>query len=550
MNKKFRKIVMLSLSIIIIFNSMPIFSGDYHFRDYKSYSSQLKQTMTTPNIIIMIGDGMGPNYEEIASLIEYGVPNGTIMEQSFPYKALYHTETVNGEITDSAAAGTAISTGVKTKKGYVGMDKYGHYLKTILEYLLHDANYSTGLVTTTSIPHATPATFSSHVESRSNEGVIWDQEMSQGIDVLMGGYGTQISTKSTSQIVKDIEFRYGYPVATNITEMYNLSIISDKFVGLFGTKYLPYEIDRNVTTTPSIIDMTKAALNLLTRKSSPFFLMVEGGRIDHAGHANNLTNAVIETIIFEKAVRYVRAFAEELGNTIVIVVADHETCGLVLNKQPVFSNNTLPSKGFSRNENMTIRLQRILQLDASFTAPYHTSWPVHFYGYGPGLEGSNQSIHHLIDIFWVLNKALGCFPVIIDSSFKVIDNILEISLNITDQDDTVNGIIVHITYDNINYEDHFIPVEITSKIVKTDINILPEKDFSFYLEIIDPLSPFNTTYFMQRYTYNSGGDTNPVNTSNNTSLNPKNINFLDSFSYIVVITTFMIIFLIKYIKKF
>lgn len=141
-----------------------------------------------PNIVFLIGDGMGPEYLRIASLVEYGIENGTIMDESFPYHALYDSRNIQNETTDSAAGGTALATGQLTTNGRIAMDAQGKVaIKTILEYLMYDFNYSAALVTTDELYGATPATFAAHVTSRDHKSQIFRQLVSSGIDVLLGG---------------------------------------------------------------------------------------------------------------------------------------------------------------------------------------------------------------------------------------------------------------------------------------------------------------------------------------------------------------------------
>ena len=545
--------LLLNSTIFISVSALQLNSND------NNNFSLFSVNASRPNIIIMIGDGMGPEYVKMASLVEYGVPNGTIMDEEFPYQTLYNTTNIKGQITDSAAAGTAIATGFKTVNKFVSLSPDKNKLKTILEYLVHDYNYSSGLVTTTSIPHATPAVFASHVESRYMEAEIWKQEMTQGIDVLMGGYSSLMFSKSKQGLIDEVKNTYGYPVATNKAEMFNLSTTKDRFVGLFGEKYLPYEIERNTNTTPSIVEMTQAALNLLTSKNNPFFLMVEGGRIDHAGHDKNLTNAIIETIMFEKSVRLVKQIAEKIGNTIVIVIADHETCGLKLLSPPTFENNTLPSHGFTRQQNMTIRLERISQLNASFTAPYHTDWPVRFYGYGPGLQDSVSKIHHLKDIFWVLNDALGDFPTItLDKDFNVHNQSLSFNAYIKDQDKSVNKMEVIIKYNDSTqiFEKPFVfnASDSLGLSINVNVTVKEKRDFNFYVKLVDNNSPFNTTSLKLFYHY-VAPSTNPnmSNTTQNstatTSVNPSSQFSFLSFPMIYLSSGTLIISAIIIKKK-
>ncbi len=456
-----------------------------------------------PNIIVMIGDGMGPEYMKIASLVEYGSTNASILDKAFPAHSLYDTRNIKGEITDSAAGGTAISTGFLTANGRIAMDQYANInFKTILEYLSQDANYSTGIVTTTDIAHATPATFTAHVPDRDMKAEILDQELRQGIDVVLGGSGLRAYTTPLSDIAKDINNTYGYPVAYNRTQLLSMSQTYNRLVGIFGKGHLPYETERNTTLDPSIVEMTKAALDMLSRSGKPFFLMVEGGRIDHAGHDRNVTRAVIETIMFEKAIRYVRAFAESLGNTVVVVGADHETGGFKLNSITNLGTE-LPTFGNTREQNMTIRYERISKLDVSFQTSSHTNTLIGFWGYGPGMDNSTISIAKNIDIFWTLNALLGSFPVFSSYSYQLYDNgTLKVNIGVKDQDNSATEIIIKINENSegklVEYREQ---LQSTDGVNKYSYSVDSTSNYTISFTIIDLQSPFNVTSFATNPTY-------------------------------------------------
>ncbi len=451
-----------------------------------------------PNIIVMIGDGMGPEYMRIASLVEYGSVNATILDTAFPVHSLYDTRNIKGEITDSAAGGTAISTGFRTANGRIAMDQYANInYKTILEYLLHDANYSTGIVTTTDIAHATPATFTAHVPDRDMKAEILDQELRQGIDVVLGGSGLKAYTSPLRELAKNINETYGYPVAYNRSQLLSMSQTYSRLVGIFGKGHLPYETERNTTKDPSIVEMTRAALDILSRSEKPFFLMVEGGRIDHAGHDRNATNAVIETIMFEKAIRYARSFAESIGNTIVVVGADHETGGFRMNSITDLGSE-LPTFGYTREQNMTIRYDRISKLDVSFLTSSHTNTLIGFWGFGPGMDNSTIKVEKNIDIFWTLNKILGAFPVFSSYSYRLYDNgTLFIDIGVEDQDQSATSVLINIRENNAETSAEYIEkIQTTSGVNKYAYSVDPTSNYSLSFILIDPSSPFNVSSFI------------------------------------------------------
>ncbi len=411
-----------------------------------SLQQQNNNNTNMPNIIFMIGDGMGPEHVRAASLIEYGVENGTIMDE-LPVKYFYDTRNIHNFTTDSAAGGTALSTGHLTENSRIAMDASGKYpFKTILEYLTEDFGYNAGLVTTTEFMHATPAVFAAHVPDRDSKKTIMHQILRHNLSVVFGG-GLDLPYINGVAGAQALAQRYGYSLVTNLNELNNLNSNTEKALGIFRQYNMPYEIDRDPTIDPSIVDMTKKALDLLSQKNNPFFVMIEGGRIDHGSHERNLTRTVIETIMFEHAVRVAKSFAEKEGNTILIVCADHETGGLQILDYSNLSNE-LPHQGMTREENMTLRLERIQNLSAQFSTNSHTDTKVGFYAYGPGID--QYTVEKNVDVFWALNTALGKFPTFGIQKYLVnsTTNTLTAEFEVFDLDKTVTTIDMAITYEN------------------------------------------------------------------------------------------------------
>ena len=234
------------------------------------------------------------------------------------------------DVTDSAASATAMATGLKVSNGVVSVASPGdgRDLPTILEQF-KQMGRSTGLVTTTYITHATPAAFAAHVPSRDkNDLIAQDYLQRTRPDVMLGG-GVGALPPAAAQAA-------GYTVVTSRDELRSdQSVHADRLCGLFGNGHLPYEHDLKAAggdtrVTPSLAEMTQAALMVLERNPNGFFLMVEGGRIDHAGHMKNdepnkLAYNVQETLAFAEAVESVMAWARHRNDTLVIVTADHET---------------------------------------------------------------------------------------------------------------------------------------------------------------------------------------------------------------------------------
>ncbi len=266
------------------------------------------------NVILLIGDGMG-----IGQLTAAEVMNGEddLVITSLPYMSLVTTHSSSNYVTDSAASATALATGFKTRNGRISVTADGDDLFTVLEDA-EAVGKATGVVTTTRVTHATPACFVAHVNSRGSENAIAEQLLSSGVDVALGGgldYLTAIDPSGS-----------GYTVVYDSTDLE--AVDSGKVLGLFSYGYMSYESARSNSDQPSLTEMTEKSLEILSSDPDGFFLMVEGGRIDHASHANDFDNTVGETLEFDNAVLKALEFASGRNDTLILVTADHETGGL------------------------------------------------------------------------------------------------------------------------------------------------------------------------------------------------------------------------------
>ena len=315
---------------------------------------QPKKFSKIKNVILMIGDGMGPEQVKAANFFAYG-KKGQLAFQQLPYSGTVETYALTRKnkrstklyktITDSAAAATAIATGKKVFNGVISLDLpgKGKPLKTILEQA-QDAGWKTGLVTTCTITHATPACFAAHVRSRNLARRIGQQMLRSKVDLMMGGGCRYLEASAAED--------KGFEVVQNREQMNKLDSLEKPILGRFGEGHLIYEYHKlgksksqktakksgnynqnsdaeNYETLPHLSEMTSKALELLSKNNdNGFFLMVEGGRIDHAGHINSLKRNIYETLEFDLAVRNVLKWASKRDDTLVIVTADHETGGL------------------------------------------------------------------------------------------------------------------------------------------------------------------------------------------------------------------------------
>jgi len=282
------------------------------------------------NVIVFIGDGMGFEQVSAAGMYAYGMP-GTFAFESFLHQAEVTTYSANSSVTDSAAAATAIATGHKVNNGVISMaiPGDGSELETMLEYFSYRGK-TTGLVTTTYMTHATPAAFGAHEPSRNNLTRIAGDYLNQTRpNVIFGGGANGLSVSAA--------IAAGYTVVTDRSEMQALDPDTVTLAsGQFGGTHLPYEYDYFIgsddgyDTLPHLSEMTTTTLDILDADPDGFFLMVEGGRIDHACHGNNIERCVFEAMEFASAVDEAINWATGHDDTLILVTADHETGGLTV----------------------------------------------------------------------------------------------------------------------------------------------------------------------------------------------------------------------------
>jgi alkaline phosphatase len=247
--------------------------------------------------------------------------------------------------TDSASSATAYATGSDTVTGRLSMDFNGQSMTTILEKARKNGK-STGLVATSEITHASPAAFGSHVLKRDQFSDIANQFFDNQwngkpmVNVMLGG-GLDHFRREDRDLVSEF-VQSGYQVALNRSEM--LATQGEHLLGLFAPEGLPRAWDRD-ETVPTLAEMTSTALNSLSRNEKGFFLMVEGSQVDWASHGNSVAGVISEMQDTMAAAKVILDFAKKDGNTLVVVVADHETGGMAIGRDGNYSWNPQPLKG-------------------------------------------------------------------------------------------------------------------------------------------------------------------------------------------------------------
>ncbi|NGP62480.1 alkaline phosphatase [Paenibacillus thiaminolyticus] len=276
------------------------------------------------NVIFMVPDGFSPAYAA-----SYRLYKGDLSVMDPLLVGMVRTYSANSALTDSAAAATAMATGYKTNNGMIGTTPDGTPRRTLLE-AAREQGKSTGLVATANITDATPAAFSSHIASRDEESEIAPQQLANA-DVLLGGgkaffLPESMGGKQKSRNLLEEARRSGYTIVEDRAHLQAAS--GSKLLGLFAVGDMAPELDRKHTNEPSLKEMTGKAIDVLRQNKAGFFLLVEGSQIDSAGHYNDAAWAMKDTQAFEEAVALAVDFAKKDGNTLVVVVGDHDTGGM------------------------------------------------------------------------------------------------------------------------------------------------------------------------------------------------------------------------------
>ncbi|TNI90123.1 alkaline phosphatase [Aeromonas allosaccharophila] len=321
------------------------------------------------NVIFFLGDGMGLNTLTAARI--YGVgEEGDLTIDTLPETAFIKTFSHDAQVTDSAPSMAAYMTGVKSNNGVISMDGDATYesdcsksagkpVTTLLELAKADGR-GTGVVTSTRVTHATPAATYAHICNRDLEADIatqlvpggkgYNSALKEGLDVVLGGGSSFFLPKADKgkredgrNLISEMQAK-GYQFASNLDEL-NKADAGKPLLGLFGSSHMKYDLDRPASE-PSLAQMTLAAIKQLKGKEKGYFLMVEGGRIDHALHDTNAKRALQDTLAFDNAIKAaideVKKSDPELKNTLIVVTADHDHT-LVLNGYAKRTGKTTPS---------------------------------------------------------------------------------------------------------------------------------------------------------------------------------------------------------------
>ena len=341
---------------------------------YIEHNAESEKPKTFYNVIVMIPDGCGTGHMTIARWFK----NAPLIQDSMDI-SLVHTYCANSLITGSAAAATAFATGFKTweddeKARCISMrpdsilipqpqelarTQQWRPAATVLEGA-RSIGKAVGLIATCRISHATPAAYASHWHARTDEHILMEQIVYQNLDVVFGGgYSylvaddTEIPGASSKGRRQDKENLYevltgnGYTIITTKDELNDLSSQTKKVWGMFAQSNMLHNIDRArfAPDEPSIADMTKKAIEILSQDPDGFFLVVEGSQVDWSSHGNDPAGTISEYIAFDKAVGIALDFAESNPQkpTLILVFPDHDNGGMSLGSYESGSDIFQPS---------------------------------------------------------------------------------------------------------------------------------------------------------------------------------------------------------------
>ena len=303
------KITAFLISIALTFGT---FFGVYKAPTTKDSSEYLDDNIK--NVIYLIGDGMGFNHLEKTKLER----ETTLVMDAFEIQGSSMTRSFNKKVTDSAAGGTALATGIRTANGAVGVyniDKKAKYSypKNITE-LCMEKGMLTGVVTSDATTGATPSSFSAHESDRDNTAELTADQFVSGIN-LIWGCSNGVATKSDAEVA-------GYEYITTYSEMMALEEGSYSYAQFTNNLWTLEQSDKN---TPTLEQMSMKAIDILDDTDEGFFLMIEGAHIDKHSH-NNLSDEMTESLLeFDRTIEAVLEYAKADGETLVVVTADHET---------------------------------------------------------------------------------------------------------------------------------------------------------------------------------------------------------------------------------
>jgi len=346
--------------------------------------SQENSNSTPKNIILLMGDGMG-----ISQITAGMYRNGNKLElERCNTIGLIKTNSKKELITDSSAGATAFATGKKTRNGMISqaMEDSTNY-KTFVEYA-EENKKATGIVVTSTVTHATPACFYAHYPQRydANEAIS-EQFVNSGVDVLIGGGKKYFETRKDGRNLLQELTEKGYTIPDTLTSNFDTKEIF-KLAYLYSPtqpgKRVFSEGDEAPSRGPILPLATQKAIDILKKDTNGFFLLVEGSQIDWGGHNNDSEYIINEMLDFNETIKIALDYADQNGETLVIITADHETGGYAIIEGELDGSS----------------------LTGGFSTKHHSASMIPVFAYGKGAKNFS-GIYDNTQIFYKMMEAFG-----------------------------------------------------------------------------------------------------------------------------------------------
>jgi len=330
-----------------------------------SSSKKIAQEIKPKNVILLISDGTGLSQISSAFYFKESMPNYARFENI----GLINTSSSSHEITDSAAGGTAFGCGVKTYNGAIGVADDSTAIQNIVE-LVSLKNINTGIIATSSITHATPASFYAHQMNRKMNDEIALDLLNSEVDFFAGGGLQHFKNRKDKRNLLEELSNKNFRIDTTALGVFSQIKTSEKVGYVLAKDALPKMSEGR---GDFLYKATTLAIEFLSKDNLPFFIMAEGSQIDWGGHQNDGSYLIAELLDFDSVIGKVLDFAEKDGNTLVIVTSDHETGGFTLSAKKKKRSNGSEYSDYN-------------EIEGSFSTEGHSATLIPVFAFGPGSE--------------------------------------------------------------------------------------------------------------------------------------------------------------------
>jgi len=342
-----------------------------------SCKQKTEQNNTPKNVILLISDGTGLSQISSAFYFKETSPNYARFEDI----GLINTSSSTHDVTDSAASGTAFGCGVKTYNGAIGVAPDSTAVQNMVE-AVSLKNINTGIIATSSITHATPASFYAHQISRKMNDEIALDLLNSDVDFFAGGGLQHFKNRKDKRNLLEELSNKNFSIDTTALGDFSQIKTSDKVGFLLAKDGMPKMLEGR---EDFLSNATTLAIQYLSKDNSPFFIMAEGSQIDWGGHQNDSSYLISELLDFDNLIGKVLDYAEKDGNTLVIVTSDHETGGFTLSAKKKKRKDGSEYNDYS-------------EVGSSFSTGGHSATLIPVFAFGPG-SGEFRGVYENNEIF-------------------------------------------------------------------------------------------------------------------------------------------------------